>query len=88
MQQHPGENARQDYCQHKGPTAMTESPNDDKPAFVAEKPVHCCACFRLIRPGQTYHLTIEHEVLCADCSGTCSSSHAPGRTCSEHISNG
>ena len=67
---------------------MTHTPNDDQPGFVAEEPVHCYACFRLIRPGQTYYLTIEHEVLCAGCSGTCSSAHAPGRTCSEHISNG
>jgi hypothetical protein len=47
---------------------MTETPNDDKPGFVAEEPVHCFTCFRLIRPGQTYYLTIEHEVLCADCA--------------------
>ena len=47
---------------------MTETPNDDQPGFVAEEPLHCYACFRLIRPGQTYYLTIEHEVLCADCA--------------------
>ena len=40
---------------------MTETPNDDTPGFVAEEPEHCFACFRLIRPGQTYYLTIEHN---------------------------
>jgi hypothetical protein len=47
---------------------MTETPTDDQPGFLAEEPEHCFACFRLIRPGQTYYLTIEHEVLCADCA--------------------
>lgn len=47
---------------------MTDTPNSDKPGFVAERPEHCPACFRLIRPGQTYYLTIEQEVLCADCA--------------------
>ena len=47
---------------------MTDTPNSDKPGFVAEKPEHCHACFRLIRPGQIYYLTIEHQVLCADCA--------------------
>ncbi len=28
----------------------------------------CFACYRLIRPGQIYHLTIEFEVLCEDCA--------------------
>ncbi len=35
---------------------------------MAEKPGHCFACYRLIRPGQIYHLTIEFEVLCEDCA--------------------
>jgi hypothetical protein len=47
---------------------MTDTPNDDKPGFVAEEPEHCFACFRLILPGQTYYLTIEDTVLCADCA--------------------
>ena len=47
---------------------MTDTPNSDKPGFVAKEPEHCHACFRLIRPGQTYYLTIEHDVLCADCA--------------------
>ena len=47
---------------------MTHTPNDDKPGFVAEEPEHCYACFRLVRPGKTYHLPIEHKVLCADCA--------------------
>jgi hypothetical protein len=32
---------------------MSDIPNDDK--------VHCFACYRFIRPGQTYHLTIEQK---------------------------
>ena len=47
---------------------MTDTPNDDRPGCVAEEPEYCFACFRLIRPGQTYYLTIEHDVLCADCA--------------------
>ena len=47
---------------------MTDTPTDDQPGFVAYKPEHCFACYRLIRPGQTYYLTIEQEVLCADCA--------------------
>ena len=47
---------------------MSDIPNDDKPGFVAEEPEHCFACFRLIRPGQTYYLTIKNTVLCADCA--------------------
>jgi len=47
---------------------MIDTPTDDQPGFVSEKPEHCFACFRLIRPGQTYYLTIEQGVLCADCA--------------------
>ena len=47
---------------------MTHTRDDDKPGFVAEELEHCFACFRPIRPGQIYHLTIEFEVLCADCA--------------------
>ncbi len=47
---------------------MSDIPNDDKPGFVAEKPEHCFACYRLIRPGQTYYLTIEGIVHCEDCA--------------------
>ena len=43
-------------------------PNEDQPGFVAEKPEHCFACYRLTRPGQTYYLNSEYEVLCADCA--------------------
>ena len=48
---------------------MTETPTDDRPGFVAEKPEHCRACCRLIRPGQTYYLTIGQAILCEDCFG-------------------
>ncbi|HSR29058.1 MAG TPA: hypothetical protein VLY63_00735 [Anaerolineae bacterium] len=41
---------------------MTDTPNDDKPGFVAKKPEHCFACFRLIRPDQTHYLTLEIEI--------------------------
>ena len=47
---------------------MFVTPTDDTPGFAAEKPEHCHAYFRLIRPGQTYYLTLEQEVLCADCA--------------------
>ena len=47
---------------------MSHTHDDDKPGFVAEEPEHCFACYRLIRPGQIYHLTIEFEVLCEDCA--------------------
>lgn len=47
---------------------MTDTPTYDKPAFAAEKPEHCFACHRFIRAGQTYYLTVEHEVLCAACA--------------------
>ena len=47
---------------------MSDIPNDDKPGFVAERPEHCFACYRLIRPGQTYYLTIEGIVHCEDCA--------------------
>ena len=47
---------------------MSDIPNDDKPGFVAEEPEHCFACYRLIRPGQTYYLTIEGIVHCEGCA--------------------
>ena len=47
---------------------MSDIPNDGKPGFVAEKPEHCFACYRLIRPGQTHYLTIEGIVHCEDCA--------------------
>jgi hypothetical protein len=68
MHQHPSADKQLNDYEGKGAAAMTETPTDDNPGFVAEKPVRCFACFRLIRPGQIYHLTIEHEVLCEDCA--------------------
>jgi hypothetical protein len=29
--------------------------------------VHCHARFRLVRPGQTYYLTVGQAILCEDC---------------------
>lgn len=55
-------------CEGKGATAKRDTPNDDKPGLVAEKPERCLSCYRLIKPGQTYHLTIEVEVLCEGCA--------------------
>lgn len=46
---------------------MTDTPTDDQPGFVAEEPEHCHDCYRLIRRGQRYFLTIEQAVVCADC---------------------
>jgi hypothetical protein len=63
-----GPSVYRNHCAANGATTMTETPNDDRPGFVAGEPVHCFTCFRLIRPGQAYYLTIEDEVLCADCA--------------------
>ena len=49
---------------------MTEAPTDEQPGFVAEEPEHCHACYRLIRPGQTYYLTIRQAILCEGCVRT------------------
>jgi hypothetical protein len=59
MYPHPGANQQRAHCEAKGPTAMTHTPNDDQPGFVAEKPEHGFACYRLIRPGQTYYLNVD-----------------------------
>jgi hypothetical protein len=48
---------------------MTDIPNDDNPGFVASEPEHCSACFRLIRPGQNYYLTVENTRLCVPGAG-------------------
>ena len=49
---------------------MADTPTDDHPGFVAEKPEHCHDYYRLIRPGHRYFLTIEQLVVCPDCVGT------------------
>ena len=48
---------------------MTDAPTDDQPGFVAEEPGHCHACYRLIKPDQTYYLTIGQAILCEGCVG-------------------
>ncbi len=53
---------------------MTETPTDDQPGFVAEEPEHCHACYRLIRPDQTYFLTIGQAILCEACLETANAS--------------
>jgi hypothetical protein len=40
---------RRTHCEGKGTTTMSDTPTDDKSGFVAEKPEHCFACYRLIR---------------------------------------
>lgn len=46
---------------------MTGAPNGGLPGFVAEEPEHGHDWCQLIRPGQPYYLTIEHELVCPDC---------------------
>ncbi len=46
---------------------MTNTPTADQPGFVAEEPEHCDACYRLIRAGETYYLTVGNAMLCGDC---------------------
>ena len=36
------------HGEERGATAMTDTPTDDRPGFVAEEPVHCHACYRLM----------------------------------------
>jgi hypothetical protein len=38
------------------------------PIARGKEPEHCFACYRLIRPGQSYYLTIEGIVHCEDCA--------------------
>jgi hypothetical protein len=57
---------------------MTETPTDDQPGLVAERPEHCHDCYRLIRPGQRYFLTIEQAVVCSDCVRTADAIHLAG----------
>ena len=47
---------------------MSDIPNDGQPGFEPEKPEHCFACYRLIRPGKTYYQTFEGIVHCEDCA--------------------
>ena len=42
-------------------------PNTD--SLVAQRPEHCITCYRLIRPGESYHQTEENTVLCLHCAG-------------------
>jgi hypothetical protein len=65
---HPVISRQWTHCEGKGATAVRDVLNEDKPGFVAEKPEHCFACYRLIRPGQTYYLTIDGIVHCEDCA--------------------
>jgi len=51
----------------KGATAITQTPAADTIALVASEPEHCLDCFRMIRPGETYHLGKNGTVLCPMC---------------------
>ena len=46
---------------------MINTPTDDQPGFVAQEPEHCHDCYRLIKIGEIYHLTIDNAILCPDC---------------------
>ena len=48
---------------------MAESPAHAVPARTATERDHCLDCFRLIRPGETYHLGNDDTVLCPNCVG-------------------
>jgi hypothetical protein len=41
---------------------MTQTLRSNTIALIATSPVHCLDCFRLIRPGETYHQHTDHKV--------------------------
>jgi hypothetical protein len=49
---------------------MTQTPDSDTLALIATNPEHCLDCFRLIRPGETYHQGKDGTVLCPSCVST------------------
>ena len=46
---------------------MTLAYTSDTIAHIATAPEHCPDCFRLIRPGESYHLGTDDTVLCPMC---------------------
>jgi hypothetical protein len=40
----------------------------DTEELIAQHPEHCYECYRLIRPGETYHQMAEFTVLCLECA--------------------
>ena len=46
---------------------MTQVAASHTIALTATQPEHCLDCFRLIRPGETYHLGRDDTVLCPNC---------------------
>jgi hypothetical protein len=43
--------------------------DEDTLPLIAQHPEHCFECYHLIRPGETYHQTVENTVLCPECAG-------------------
>lgn len=46
---------------------MPDTSTHDTHGFVADEPEHCHDCYRLVRPVDTYYLTIDNAVLCTEC---------------------
>ena len=46
---------------------MTQTPVVGIHPLTATDPEHCLDCFRLVRPGETYHLGKDGTVLCPNC---------------------
>ena len=46
---------------------LLESTPNDTLALIATEPEHCIDCFRLICPGETYHLGKDGTILCPNC---------------------
>lgn len=66
MLRRAGTDMQRDQYSERRAAAVTNIRTDDQPGFVAQKSEHRFACYCLFRPGQTYCLTIEDEVLRAD----------------------
>ncbi len=49
---------------------MAQTQRQDTFALIATTPEHCLDCFRLIRPGETYHQGADNTVLCSACFGS------------------
>ena len=54
--------------EEKGASMLMEVYTNDAVTLTAEKPEHCIACCRLIRPSEPYHQTAENSVFCQECA--------------------